>query len=272
MNGSGSIAGKRTRELYPLPRIATTQLRWFVAYLRFFFRRHFHAVRLLKVALPESLDGWPLLVCLNHPSWWDPLFALYLSQRFFGNRRNYGPVASAGISKYSFFERLGFFGIDAHSATGTARFLRIGESVLSRSDGAFWVTAQGRFTDARIRPITFQSGVGYLAHRMTRFAMLPLALEYSFWEERTPEALLCFGEPIYVEAGSEKTAAEWAQVFAQRLEQTQDLLARSGINRQVSNFETLIKGRAGIGGVYDLWRAFKARIAGKPFRREHGSY
>ena len=272
MNAERATATRTSHELYPLPRIATRQLRWFIAYIDFFFRRNFHAVRLLQICIPKPLAGWPVLVCLSHPSWWDPLFALYLSQRFFGGRHNYGPIASKGLSKYKFFEKLGFFGIDPETAAGSARFVRIGQSVLSRSDCALWVTAQGHFTDTRCRPIAFESGVGYLAHRLTRFAMLPLALEYTFWDERTPEAFVCFGEPIYVEAGHEKRAAEWTQIFSRRLEETQDALAERVMQRQASNFETLVEGRAGIGGVYDLWRALKARISGKRFRQEHGSY
>ncbi len=260
------------RELITLPRIATGRLRWFIAYIDFFFRRNFHAVHLLRPQSLESLAGWPLLVCLSHPSWWDPLFALYLSQRFFGKRQNYGPIAAEGLAKYKFFERLGFFGIDPATTAGSARFIRVGQSVLSRSDCAFWVTAQGQFTDARCRPTYFEPGVGYLAHRLTRFAMLPLALEYTFWNERYPEAFICFGEPLLVESGRERPAAEWTQVFSRRLEQTQDELARQVMQRQAGSFEQLLQGRAGVGGVYDFWRALKAKMNGKKFRQEHGSY
>lgn len=272
MSIEGRSSTKVTRESYPLPRIATRQLRWFMAYLRLFFRRNFHAVRMLQFGAPESLRGWPVLVCLSHPSWWDPLFALYLSQRFFGGRQNYGPIASKGLSKYKFFEKLGFFGIDPETPAGSARFVRIGQSVLSRADCALWVTAQGHFTDSRCRPIAFESGVGYLAHRLTHFAMLPLALEYTFWNERTPEAFVCFGEPLYVANGDEKPAREWTALFSRRLEETQDALARQVMQREASHFQTLLEGRAGVGGVYDLWRSLRARISGKPFRQEHGSY
>jgi len=254
-----------------LPPIAKRQLRWFAAYLTFYLRRHFHAVRLLQLGNAATLQGRPLLLCLSHPSWWDPLLALYLSQRFFRDRSNYGPIAAAGLAKYKFFERLGFFGIDPGTALGSARFLRIGRSVLARPDAAFWVTAQGAFTDVRHRPVTFEAGVGHLAHRSMRFTMLPVALEYTFWNERAPEALLCLGEPLAIENGKEKKAAEWTRLFSLRLEQTQEVLANCSIQRDPSRFQTLMEGKAGVGGVYDLWRAMKARSTGKQFRPEHGS-
>ncbi len=64
---------------------------------------------LARLADLDQLAGYPLLVCVNHPSWWDPLIGLYLSQRFFKARRQYAPIAALGLAKYRFFERLGFF-------------------------------------------------------------------------------------------------------------------------------------------------------------------
>jgi hypothetical protein len=102
--------------------------------------------------------------------------------------------------------------------------------------------------------------------------MLPLALEYAFWNERYPEAFACFGEPLIIDSGTERTAEQWTDLFSKRLEETQDALGQRVMARQPSSFETLIQGRAGIGGVYDVWRALKARIARRQFRQEHGSY
>jgi 1-acyl-sn-glycerol-3-phosphate acyltransferase len=255
-----------------LPPIAKRQLHWFEVYVRFYLRRNFHSLHLLRLAGLDQLAGYPLLVCLNHPSWWDPLIGLYLSQRFFQARQQYAPIASVGLAKYRFFERLGFFGIDTETRAGAARFLRIGERVLSHPNGALWVTPQGDFTDVRRRPVTIESGVGYLAHRLGRFAMLPLTLEYTFWNERFAEAFACFGHPILIDDGRKQTPSEWSQKFAAALEATQDVLSERVQRRDPGLFESLIKGDAGVGGMYDLWRASKARLQGKRWQPEHGSH
>src|SRR5437588_61750 len=83
----------------------------------------------------------------------DPLLALYLSRRLFPGRGNYGPIAGAGLSKYKFFERLGFFGIDNRSRSGAVRFLRLGTAALRDASTSLWVTPQGHFTDVRTRPV-----------------------------------------------------------------------------------------------------------------------
>jgi hypothetical protein len=132
------------------------------------------------------------------------------------------------------------------------------------------VTAQGQFEDVRVRPVKFQAGVGHLARSSSGFVMLPLALEYAFWRERTPEAFVCFGEPIQVQDGRSRGAHEWTRLFASAVESTQDYLAERVKTGQESYFEELLSGAAGIGGVYDTWRAVKSYARGKRFRAEHG--
>jgi len=251
------------------PRISKRQLAWFARYVSWYLPRNFHGLHLLRLNDTSRLAGIPVLFCLNHPSWWDPLIALYLSQRFFGDRSHFAPIAAAGLAKYKFFERLGFFGIEPGSRRGASRFLELGNAVLSRPEGAFWVTGQGEFGDVR-RPIMLQPGIGHVAHHAGHFAMLPVALEYSFWNERYPEAFACFGEAI-VGYGGEHLPAQWTSLFARSLQAAMDALSERVQLRRASAFEPLFKGNAGAGGVYDLWRAMKARLLGKHWQPEHGS-
>ena len=255
---------------FQLPPVRRWQLTLFARYVAFYFRRHFHGVHLLRQPDLSSLEGWPLLVCLNHPGWWDPLLALYLSQTLFATRTHYAPIAAAGLSKYRFFEKLGFFGIEPGTHRGATRFLQFGKAVLQSNAGAIWVTAEGEFTDVRRRPVQLRSGVGHLAHRAGRFAMLPVALEYAFWNERSPEAFACLGKPIFISDGTLGTPEEWLSSFARALESTQDALSVLVINRRSNAFEPLLAGVAGVGGAYDLWRNLKSLLRGRRFNPEHG--
>lgn len=200
-----------TRSHISLPPVRRRQLAWFTRYVAWYLRRNFHGLHLLQLSSLEPLDGLPLLVCLNHPSWWDPLIGLYLSQRFFAERYHAAPIAADGLAKYKFFERLGFFGIPSERRQRAFRFMAVGKAVLSRNDGALWVTPQGAFTDVR-QPIRLDLGIGYLATQLERFALLPVALEYAFWNERFPEAFVCFGSPV-IANGHDGTAAEWSAFF-----------------------------------------------------------
>jgi 1-acyl-sn-glycerol-3-phosphate acyltransferase len=266
----GADEAASTPSALALPPIATWQLRLFARYCGYYLRRHFHRLYLLELSPIRTLSDAPLLICLNHPSWWDPIIGIFLSQHLFAKRRHYGPMAAAGISKYKFFERLGLFPIAPATREGAFRFLQIGRAALSTPRCTLWVTPQGQFEDVRVRPIRFQTGVGHLARSCSSFVVLPLALEYSFWRERTPEAFACFGEPIEVADGQSKSALDWTHTFALAVENTQNALAERVKTRQDSHFQELLSGSAGVGGVYDMWRAAKSYARGKRFRAEHG--
>lgn len=249
----------------PLPPVSPRWQSWARLYARRYLARRFHAVRLARVGpAPEVPPGRPLIVALNHPSWWDPLLALVLSERFPG-RAPHAPIDADALARYPILGSLGLFGVGPGPA-GARAFLRRGAAVLDGPGKALWVTPQGRFTDPRERPVVLRPGVGHLAARTPGVWVVPLALEYPFWGERTPEALSCFGPPIGLGSG---TPSEWTEQIARGLESAQDALARASTARDPSAFEVLIAGRAGVGGVYDLWRRARAAFRGRAFRAEH---
>lgn len=250
-------------------RINRRILDWFQLYVRFYLRRNFHAVRLLEGTRRDLPPDLPLIICLNHPSWWDPLIALFLSRALFPRREHFGPIESAALAKYKFFEKLGFFGIEPGTRRGAAAFLRTGREILSKPQSALWITAQGAFTDVRQRPVALRGGVGHLIRRLDRVCVLPLAVEYCFWNERYPEALLAWGEPLMITGGAERSADEWTAKIAAGLETAQDRLQPAATKRDGALFETLLGGNAGVGGVYDLWRRARAGVRGEEFERAH---
>ena len=78
-----------------------------------------------------------------------------------------------------------------------------------------------------------------------------------------------FGAPLVVESGRARPAAEWLNLLETVLAATQDELALESMQRDPALFEDLIVGRAGVGGVYDVWRRLKSWVRGEAFRPEH---
>jgi 1-acyl-sn-glycerol-3-phosphate acyltransferase len=254
----------------PLPRISPWLLRWFRWYSARYLRRHFHAVRLSRECRPDVPDDVPLVVYLNHAAWWDPLVGLVLAERLFSRRATYAPIEAKALGRYRFMERLGLFGIDPQTQSGGLRFLRLSRAILAHPDTALWITPEARFADPRERPVRFRPGLAHLARSLHSGVLLPLAIEYPFWEERSPEALARFGEPIRVEAGNDRTVADWNALLESQLRAAQDALAQQAIRRDSKDFETLLRGRAGVGGVYNFWSRLRARLRGEAFSPEHG--
>jgi 1-acyl-sn-glycerol-3-phosphate acyltransferase len=237
----------------------------FGRYCERYLTQHFHAVRLSKSQRPDpvALHGKPLIVYCNHPSWWDPLICLQLAALLFPDRAHYGPIDAAGLNKYRFFEKLGFFGVEPGGARGARRFLAVSQEILARPDTALWIAAEGRFSDPRERPVRLRSGIGHLASRVRDAVLLPLAIEYPFWEERSPEALARFGEEIPT-GDADLGAADWTPILEEGLESALDALAAEALARDIPRFETLLAGGAGRGGIHDVWRRLKARVRRSP--------
>jgi len=260
----------KTQAETPLPHRWPWLVPPFRRYACRYVRKHFHAVRLSKSGGVFPTTDAPVLVVLNHPSWWDPLIGLVLS-RAFADREQFAAIDAIAVRQYRFFAKLGFVGVDTKSLRGAAEFLRMGTAILSHPKHVYWVTAQGRFTDVRERPLALQSGVGHLAARLKFGIVLPIALEYTFWTERTPEALVRLGDPLTIEAHPGLNGKEWTTLIEGALTRTLDALNAEAMRRDPTAFTELLVGKSGVGGVYDLWRRLKSWLRGRKFDPSHES-
>jgi 1-acyl-sn-glycerol-3-phosphate acyltransferase len=169
-------------------------------------------------------------------------------------------MESSSLTKFGFFERIGFFGVEPGTPKGAAKFLRVATGILDNPTSMLWVTAQGAFSDVRQRPVALRNGLGHLAARKGNFAVLPVAIEYVHWHERLPEALIRFGEPILVAGSAPRSPEDWTAAFGNALECAQTELATSSIARDAAAFEVLAHGRTGVGGIYGGWRWVRAKV------------
>jgi hypothetical protein len=129
-----------------------------------------------------------------------------------------------------------------------------------------WITPQGRFADAR-EPLTFKPGLGALAARVPGVTLLPLAIEYTFWDERLPETLLRFGRPLQLSAGT--TTDQATQTLQAALTDLMAELKTAAIARDAGAFRALLTGGRGTGGFYELRRRLRAVFTGKPAGTDH---
>ncbi|WP_433975516.1 lysophospholipid acyltransferase family protein [Tunturiibacter lichenicola] len=255
------------------PPISLPALRFFRRIVRGYFRRHFHAVRISGAAGFSALaksDAGPMIVYANHSSWWDPMVSVYLAERFMSARQHYAPMDAAALERYAVLKRVGIFGVEMNSTRGAATFLRTSEAILA-SGGVVWITPQGRFVDSRTRPLEFKPGLSALASRVAASTgwctVVPLAIEYPFWDERLPECLLHFGETVRVESGDDPEILQPRLVSS--LEVAMNNLSAIAMQRDAQSFDTLSHGKLGTGGFYGGWQRLKAFLIRGPYYAEH---
>ena len=250
------------RALYSPARLALFRL-----YLHTLFWRRFNAVRVARDGWPaERFAGRPVVVYCNHPSWWDPALLLFVSEKLFPGRRPYAPMAARELERYRLFRRFGVFGIDMDAPRGAARFLRLAGGLLEGGDTLLGVTAEGAFTDSRQRPVRLRPGIAHLARRAPHAVFLPVALEYAFWNEGRPEALLSVGKAL---PPGDRDVAGWTRLMEDALTEVMDGLAQASASRDPGAFHTLLSGRAGMGGPYDAMRRVRAAVSGQAFSARH---
>jgi 1-acyl-sn-glycerol-3-phosphate acyltransferase len=253
---------------YRLPRVSRWLLRWFGGYNTRYLRRHFSHVWLAGKV--PRIEDRQVIVFANHASWWDPLVCLHLHRNFFAARPAFAPIDARALARYGILRRLGFFPVEQDSACGAVQFLRQSQAILATPDAMLWLTPQGEFQDQRARPVRFKPGLGHLAKRLEGALFVPLAMDYFHGVERLPEVAIRFGDPIESDSGRGLTHASWTRRLEQALEQTQDQLAEDVTHRSNRPLSSLLSGRSGIGGIYDLWRRAKATLRGQRFEAGHG--
>ena len=131
------------------------------------------------------------------------------------------------------------------------------------------VTLEERLFLERLELHVLRQGVDHLIHSAGPLTVVPLALEYTFWTERTPEALVRVGEPLRVADHPGLTGKAWTALIEAALTANLDALNAETIRRDPAAFAELLTGKTGVGGVYDLWRRLKAWARGRRFDPSH---
>ena len=255
----------------PSPLRSAAWVRFFGRVMARHMRAHFHAVRIAKPGVSVLPADTPVVIYCNHPSWWDAALVSVLATSVFAERKSYGPIDADAIKKYGFMRRIGFFGVQPNSRAGAVTVLRVGRALLAHADTLLWITPEGAFTDPRSRPLAMRPGLASLLVRVPRVAVIPLAIEYPFWTERTPEALVRFGAPLYLDVTRPMAAQELHQLLERNLGDLMDALAEDAMSKDASRFVTLFTGTSGVGGVYDAWRRAKAWASGRHFDPAHAA-
>ncbi|EMI57184.1 lysophospholipid acyltransferase family protein [Rhodopirellula sallentina] len=245
----------------------------FHRFLDTYLKRHFHAIAYENTPLPTEISGnpdLPVIVYCNHPSWWDPLLAHFINQRLFHPRQLYAPIDAEALQKYKVFEKLGFFGVELHSASGAAAFLQTTAELFRRPATALWLTPEGRFADPRDHDAELMPGLAHLCAKAKEALVVPMSLEYVFWEERLPECLIRFGEAVSLAEFPDRSKSQWGEDLTRRLRENQTHLAARVIARSSEPFHNLLRGKQGVSGVYDWSRRVKSWLTLRRFDASHG--
>jgi len=229
-------------------------------YVRRLLRKRFHAVR---IATAPGLDPHglartttPLLVLLNHASWWDPLVAFHLARRLVPERPTLAPMDREQLERFGFFRRIGVFGIDPDDTESLDEMRDYVLGELTRNPAtSIWLTPQGRFTDIR-EPIRIRPGAASIASALGGVRTVSMSIEYIFWQDARPEVLVRLQD---VEPPDRTSTAGWQRTMTRAMQENADALAELARRRDPEFFATDIGDRTRTSPVYDLLLRLRGR-------------
>ncbi|MBL9000859.1 MAG: lysophospholipid acyltransferase family protein [Phycisphaerae bacterium] len=229
-------------------------------YVRRLLRRSFHAVRLARgsgeiLSAAADHEG-PLILCMSHSSWWDPLVGVLLGRTYFPERSACAPMDREQLRKFAFFRRLGLFGIEPDDpASLSAMKSYVAARFAAEPRPTLYLTPQGRFVDPRA-PIELRPGAAAVASATPGCRVLAVAFEYAFWLDQRPEVFIrCEAVP----SGESGSTASWQRGMISAMRRNGSALSELVIARDPNAFTILIGGGGRINPFYDAWLRLRGR-------------
>ena len=170
--------------------------RWFAASVEGRLRRHFARVDAFGLEhLERAAAAGPVIVVSNHTAWWDPVWAIVLSNRVL-QLDAYALMDARNLRRLPFFARVGAFGVDLDQPRDGARAVRYARRLLDRPGRAVFVFPQGAERPSSWRPLRFRAGAAAIARGAPDARVVPMALRYEHAGDERPHLLVAFGAPL----------------------------------------------------------------------------
>ena len=211
----------------------------------------------------------PVVIAMNHPSWWDPIIGVTIKHLYMRKRSAISPVDMAMYKRFGFMKRLGLFGIDLDHPNATSAMLEYVRGCVDvNPDLALFITPQGEFCDVRT-PVVVRPGIAAVAQSLRDPTVLSLAIEIAFWHDQRPELLL---RAEHCDQPAHPTTTGWVRTIRETMHHNTDRLAKLSVARD-SEAMTPVLARNGssVNPAFDLWQRARGRSATVSPRNENNT-
>jgi len=213
---------------------------------------------------PESLrlrdePQTPILICCTHRSWWDGYMTGELNRALF-KRDGYLMMEEVNLARYPFFTWIGVYGVDRDDPRKALASIEYTVQLLTEQPNrAVCIFPQGTITHPDTRPLGIFGGVGHIAKRLGKCAIVPVALRYDFRMDQAPDAFAMVGPPICLDNSIERFSAK---EITEQLEHVMsenddalhaDLMKSAMYNDRLRGYKRI---RAGRGSSSKAWDSF----------------
>lgn len=167
-------------------------------YLFGMLENEFYAMRVKNGHKYEERDkNYSSIIYAPHANWWDGQVGYNLCRRVFDTDII---MMIEELGRFPILSKAGAFSINKKSAQESMKALQYSVEQLKDPKRGLWIFPQGIVRPPNFRPIEFQSGMTYIAQNCVKkyggVNLIPVAVNYSFLREYSPEILVEVGDPI----------------------------------------------------------------------------
>ena len=244
----------------------------FCWYSRGLLRKQFQSMGFLGTEKLKSIpEHHSTIVFANHASWWDPIVAMMCQSHYMSKRTLFAPIDAEQLETYAVLKKMGFYGVRLQSFSGAHQFLETSNKLLANPSTSIWITPEGRFCDVRDHEQPLMPGLAHLVSKLNHTTVIPLALEYSFWDDSRPHVFGQFGDHINCEQAELDGKSACKELLTSALRKTQRELASAVIKRDPHSFNYLLSSHAKRLSWYDFARKWAAWLKGRSFDPRHSA-
>jgi 1-acyl-sn-glycerol-3-phosphate acyltransferase len=203
----------------------------------------------------------PVIYCSTHPGWWDGYLAYVVNDKTL-RRDGYLMMEEVHLAGVPFMTWSGVFGIDRHDPRkALASIEYIVDILTQRPNTALYMFPQGTITHPDHRPLGLYGGVGNLARRLGRCAVLPVAVRYEFLLEQAPEIFVRIGAPLQFDMGRERLSSAAVQArIEEAMTATADRLHADVVAGELGQYRRVLQGRVSINRRWAAVTGWVARL------------
>lgn len=165
----------------------------FAVYNRNLFRRRFSALRVQGIENLENRNpNLPLVLYVNHSSWWDGLVAFEIGRAT--RLDQFVMMEEKQLKRLFLFRRLGAFSVVRENPREAVRSVNYAvEILMEKPNRALWIFPQGEILPNDTRPLRFYQGLARIVEKTGECLAVPVAMRYEFLGEFKPVAFAKIG-------------------------------------------------------------------------------
>lgn len=208
----------------------------FAIYNRNLLKRKFHSLQISGLDILRKKEAnTPLIIYVNHSSWWDGLVAFQISNAL--KMDSFIMMEEKQLKKLNVFRKLGAFSVVRENPFEAIKSINYAAQLLKEKPArALWIFPQGEILNNDIRPIKFYKGILKIINKVGKCLVVPIALRYEFLGEYKPEIFINIGE---MDTFSSNKKCE-VKDFEEKITLLLDKLRHKVLNKNFNNFEKII--------------------------------